>query len=245
MPYTPPIPFVNNTPVVASDIQDNWDALRYYIDRNILPTDIPKDAGFETPDIVRGEYYGVTPDHQFTSGELFTQNVSTETFRRSYMCSHFKLTDLTNGKLLQVVTNSGKKIIPEMDCVAIYTVSVSCVAPPNYQLDAQRQLSEIKVYFSDVSASGGIDNLNYNQDFIDASFGGAFTEDWTPVDVDNSGNTAGCGVMSRRWYCVRVLRNLTAGVEYNFALAVSPNCDKLYVSARNANLELFYTSNNI
>lgn len=247
MPYTPPTTFVAATPVTGTDIQSNFDALRYYIDRQIQAADFLKPE-FKTADLVRGEYVGVTTDHQFTTGDLYTQVVDTDQFARSYMTSHFKISSLTNDFLYQIIPNSGKKIYPEMPAIALYTVSVSIVGNPNYQLEGERLLSDIKVYFSDVTSSGGIDNLNAS-DFIDPTFGGAFTEDWfaliPPVDANNSGNTAPAGVMSRRWYTVHIWRTLTAGKEYNFGLGISPNCDKLYVSARNANIELFYQGNNI
>lgn len=74
MSYTPPVTFVAGNPVTDADINTNNDALRKYINRDVVVGDLATDS-FGTTEIVKGEYYNVVPDHQFTTGDLYTQAV--------------------------------------------------------------------------------------------------------------------------------------------------------------------------
>tara|TARA_R110000868_G_scaffold141210_3_gene357501 strand:+ start:2360 stop:3226 length:867 start_codon:yes stop_codon:yes gene_type:complete len=69
-----PTPFTAVTPVTASELNANNDAFRKYINKDIIPADYAADT-FVTSDILKGEYYNVVPDHQFTTGDMYTQNV--------------------------------------------------------------------------------------------------------------------------------------------------------------------------
>ena len=73
MPYTF-TPFVNATPVTAPELNTNMDGLRKYINKDIVAADLAADT-FATTDILKGEYYNVVPDHQFTTGDMYTQNL--------------------------------------------------------------------------------------------------------------------------------------------------------------------------
>jgi len=238
MPYTPSYVPISGDNVDAGGMQDNNNLIRRYINRTIAPNDFKKGGvDLTTQEIARGEYFGVTTDHQFTSGDLYTQVVDAEIFNRSYMSSHWKQTDLLSQKW-QVIPNSGKKVTPELDSYAIYTVSVSLVGCPNYQLEAQKLLNNLYVYVDD---SDVLDAVNMDP----TTYGGGFTEDWTSADGSGSGWTANNGFGARRWYCVRKLLTLSQGKRYNVGLGVNTNCDKLYISAINANIELFYKANSI
>ena len=247
MAYSPPYFFVAGTKVQASEIKDNFQEFRNYINRYVAANDSKKAiVNLKTDDLTKGEYYGVVKDHQFTTGECFTQFVNSEIFNRSYMSAHWKLGAMTKT-YYQIIPNTGKKIIPEKDCVVLYTVSVSLVGNPNYELDVSSPeggglLNELEVYFSENAQSSQIDTLNqYN--FEQATYGGSFTEDWRGSNTDDSGLNAfnKVAMRARRWYCVRKSFKLKAGNEYNIGLGLNTRCDKLYVSARNANIEMFYT----
>jgi hypothetical protein len=73
MPFVPTA-FTNATPVTAPALNTNNDALRKYINKDIVPADFAADT-FTTSDILKGEYYNVVPDHQFTTGDMYTQNL--------------------------------------------------------------------------------------------------------------------------------------------------------------------------
>ena len=281
MSYTPPNTFVSGTPVEAEKLQENFNEFNFYQNRNIVPLDFSEtETKFNTQDIVKGEYFGVTTDHQFTTGNLYTQVKDSESQNRSYVSSHWKNRDLGN-ETWQVIPNTSKKIIPELGGYGIYTVSVSMVVQPNFQLISQRKLNWLRVYISKSPTGGTFTNgqlapvvspdLLNNSKFTQASFGGSFTEDWAmglpphPQPVDtliigdyNSGweiyNTyiptfanefKGFGNACRRWYVHRYMFTFNAGEEFNIGLATNCVSDKGYISARNANVELFYTENNI
>ena len=70
MAYTPPVVFTTATPVTANDLNNNNDALRKYINRDVIQGDLSADT-FGTTDILKGEYSNVVQDHQFTTGEIY------------------------------------------------------------------------------------------------------------------------------------------------------------------------------
>lgn len=103
MPYTVPVTFVNGDPLLADDLNANNDALRKYINRDIIPADFGTDV-FGTTEIVKGEYANVVQDHQFQTGDMYTQNVVSDDNggNRQYFTSTIK-TQLGDG-----VTHSGQ-----------------------------------------------------------------------------------------------------------------------------------------
>lgn len=113
MSYTPPNVFVSGDPVLADDINENNDAFRKYINRDIVATDIIADT-FDTPDILKGEYYNVVTDHQFTTGDLYTQaTVADFAGERAYFTSTYKPTvdgQWSFNNQFQTVTEMSKAI---------------------------------------------------------------------------------------------------------------------------------------
>jgi hypothetical protein len=73
MAFLPPVIFTPGTAVTAADLNANKNALKLYADKVIAPGDLASEV-FSTADIVRGEYAVVVPDHQFTTGDFYTQN---------------------------------------------------------------------------------------------------------------------------------------------------------------------------
>ena len=117
-----PTPFVAATPVTAPEINANNDALRKYINKDIVPADYAADT-FVTSDILKGEYYNVVPDHQFTTGDMYTQNVLVDDNggNRQYYSSTVKTTlgDITYAHTqgqwglmdqYQIIAETGKSI---------------------------------------------------------------------------------------------------------------------------------------
>ena len=113
MSYTPPVVFTTATPVLADDLNANNDAFRKYINKNVIQADLAADT-FDTPDIIKGEYYNVVQDHQFTTGDIYTQNtVADSAGERSYFTSTYKATkdmQWSFNNQYQTVTEMGKTI---------------------------------------------------------------------------------------------------------------------------------------
>lgn len=113
MAYTPPVIFTTATPVTATDLNANNDALRKYINKDVIQADLSADA-FGTTDFLKGEFANVVPDHQFTTGDIYTQNklanISTD---RAWYTSTYKplLWSQWNEKeQVQIVMDTGKSI---------------------------------------------------------------------------------------------------------------------------------------
>jgi hypothetical protein len=74
MSYTPPVVFGTGSSVTSTDLNSVNDGLRKYINKGIVSTDLATDV-FGTTEVVKGEYYNVVPDHQFTTGDMYTQGI--------------------------------------------------------------------------------------------------------------------------------------------------------------------------
>lgn len=113
MSYTPPVTFVGGNTILADDINANNDALRKYINKDIIIADLATDT-FGTTELVKGEFYNVVNDHQFTTGDMYTQAALDEDGnKRQYYSSTIK-TRLsgqwgTNNQY-QIVADTGKAI---------------------------------------------------------------------------------------------------------------------------------------
>ncbi len=231
MSYTPPNAFVAGTQVDAVPVQANFDALRRYINRGIVSADI-KDQSVDTTDIVRGEYAQVVRDHQFTTGDIMTAVAELDDYSRAYMTSHFKAYDLYSDKMQQI-PGMGRRIVMEHDGVIVFSVGAAAIGDRNYQLVAEKKASGIYVQVS------SNDRVLAN-DWRPATKGRAYTEDDFNVDVDNSGNTTANGTYSRRWYANRYRVTASKGDVVNICLVCDPKSDKMHVTARNMNIEVFY-----
>lgn len=113
MPYTPPVTFVNGTPVTATDLNANNDALRKYINKDVVQSDLAADT-FGTTEIVKGEFANVVPDHQFTTGDIYTQNKLANTaVDRAWYTNTYKpllYSQWGEKEQLQIIMDTGKSI---------------------------------------------------------------------------------------------------------------------------------------
>lgn len=231
MAYTPTNVFTGGTPVRANQLQQNTDGLRRYINREIVQADID-DNSVTTTDIVRGEYVQVVSDHLFTTGDMMTAFNEVDFYNRNYYTSHFKQYDLYSNKMMQV-PNMGRRVVMEHDGHIVFTVSVSARGDANYQLIGEKRENPVYVQIS-------LNDRVLSTDYKPATKGRAFNEDDIGTDVSNSGNTTTNGDFSRRWYCNRYYYAANKGDVVNICLVVDPKGDRMWSSAANMNVEVFY-----
>jgi hypothetical protein len=254
MAFSAPNVFVANTPMTGATLSANNTALRTYLNVGIVQADITKSA-VSTTDIVRGEFYNVTPDHQFTSGDMYTQFVDLLRVNERYFSSHIKPYDLTGATPYQIMPESGKRIVLERPADVLFSVGYLGIGDPNYQLQAHRLRNPGYVGHTtgDVLRTSDIELC---------TAGHSFTEDDGPTfptpsptafvvqDSDNSGNITfggatttspgGYGLYSRRWYCQRIgFTNLPAGI-HHFYVAINPRCDKGHIKVLTSEVEVFH-----
>lgn len=235
MPYVAPNAFTTGTPIVGADLQDNNDALREYINTGIAQTDIA-DNSVTSTDIVRGEFYGVVNDHQFTSGDLYTQNVQVDTFDMSYFTAHISPWDLHYTERYLEVPNAGKRIVLEEEASVIMTVGINFIGDNNYELFAEKRRSFLYLRHT-------VGDVVENADVLTVTAGSVFTEDAVITDVSDSGvitDYSSYPTYARRWYCCRfIFTGLQKGV-HHFVPVVNPRSDKSHIAARVTNIEVFY-----
>lgn len=81
MPYVKPNTFVGGNKISADELRANNEALRKYINKDIVPADIAPDS-VDYTDIVRGEYAGVVNSHQFTTSDLHARNYDGDNYQK-------------------------------------------------------------------------------------------------------------------------------------------------------------------
>lgn len=230
----------------AADVDENNTALRTYLNVGIVQADIPTNS-VGTIDIVRGEFYGILPDHQFTSGDMYTQFIDLLRTNEKYWTSHIKPYDQSAASPYQIIANSGKRIVLEHQADVIFSVGMLSVGNANAEQAPQRLRNPCFVGHTE-------GDVVSNSDIELCSAGHAFTEDAADsvpspyvLDADDSGNitTSGTtptsrGLYCRRWYCQRIgFKNLPAGV-HHFYVAENPRCDKGHVKVLMSEVEVFY-----
>lgn len=245
MPFSAPNVFVANTPMTGAALSANNTALRTYLNVGIVQADIPA-ASVSTTDIVRGEFYNVTPDHQFTTGDMYTQFIDLLRVNERYFSAHIKPYDLIGANPYQIMPESGKRIVLERPADVMFSVAYLGVGDANYQLQDRR-------YRNPGYVGHTTGDVLRTSDIELCTAGHSFTEDPQnlvaagDIDLDNSGNvTAGgtnpvsVGLYSRRWYCQRIgFTNLPAGV-HHFYVAMNPRCDKGHIKVLMSEVEVFH-----
>jgi len=246
MAFSAPNVFVAATPMTGAALSANNTALRTYLNVGIVQADIPA-ASVNTTDIVRGEFYNVTPDHQFTTGDMYTQFIDLLRVNERYFSSHIKPYDLTGANPYQIMPDSGKRIVLERPADVMFSVGYLGVGNANYELACERLRNPGYVGHTqgDVLRTSDIELC---------TAGHSFTEDAPDavpapyvLDADDSGNitTAGTtptsfGMYSRRWYCQRIgFTNLPAGI-HHFYVAMNPRCDKGHIKVLMSEVEVFH-----
>lgn len=245
MAYTPPNVFTTATPILAAAVAANQKALRTYLNVGIIAADIPA-GSVTTTDIVRGEFYGVVPDHQFTTGDMYSQFVDLLRTNEKYWTAHIKSYDMSAANPYQIIADSGKRIVLEHTADVIFSVGLLGVGDPNFELAPQRNRNPCYVGHTE-------GDVLLNADVELCTAGHCFTEDAPDTfatdypNNDGSGNdtnigspSGSVGLYGRRWYCQRIaFLALPPGV-HHFYVAENPRCDKGHVKVLMSEVEVFY-----
>lgn len=251
MSFTPPNVFVANTPMTGADLSANNTALRTYLNVGIAQADITL-AAVDTTDIVRGEFFNVTPDFQFTTGDMYTQFIDLLRVNERYFSSHIKPYDMLGDNPYQIMPESGKRIVLERPADVLFTVAYLGVGDANYQLEQHRYRNPGYVGHTegDVLRVADIELCTKGHSFTEDDGPGFIGPPVSAPDEDNSGNMTaggtsiadpgGVGFYSRRWYCQRIgFTNLPAGV-HHFYVAMNPRCDRGHIKVLMSEVEVFH-----
>lgn len=227
MPFTVPNVFVNATVIDADKIVENNEALRKYLNTGIVQADID-DASVGTTDIVRGEYSQVSRDHQFTSGDIYTQYRKGDVKSRTYTTGQLKeIDDLGSTIQWLNIPGTGKRFFLEDDATVFFHV-YSEVRTPEDQLT---------------------DNLILEYSYYTININGSYASDATAYSFEEKSSTLsglindGCStnVCHSRPFSGIYLVALTAGWN-EICLAADINSSHSYVGASSSYIEIFYKS---
>lgn len=225
MPYTPAVTYTNAMAISATELNSQHDGLRDYINADITEADI-KDASIGTTDIVRGEYFGVTRDHQFTSGDVFTQYHSAQEFDKSYFTGQTKNVYDLNASIQWVgVVDSGKRFYLEGQATIVYHAFVDIVSNAN------------ELNFNAVG-DGTIIGIQVNDDVKTKEYQHVAFRDGDPITGVTVGTES--GKSRRRPYPLSYMFITSGGGWVNIGLVTDCQTSSGYVQARSVTIEVFY-----
>jgi len=229
MPYTIPVPYVANTPISSGDIRSNNVALRKYINKNIIASDIAA-GSVDTTEIVAGEPNFITGDYQFTTGNQYNQVTDGEDINYSYFTGQIKTIDASTYDMWWTVAETGKEVELE--------------EPARILIHAGIEISSDKNYAMDYDDDGSVDNdglgteilLNIDGTLYQVTSGFSF-EETSGIVGPSQTSVAKC---KRRWYPVSYLTTTLSAGMHKIYFQVNPVVDKGSVRARNVTFEVFY-----
>lgn len=263
MPYTAPNALVSGNPILATDLNGNDDAARKYINKQVNVADLATDK-FDTTELVKGEYYNVVPDHQFTTGDVYTQNMISNDNggNRQYYSSTIKPNLASQWVQIgqyQIIADTGKSIYFEQNNSNDVTVGKAAKIIITGYIGVRN--SKQYVYSTDYTAASTQDTKFYllwkAEGIIDA---------WTVVpdtvgqvlgfeDYDNTaGPTAGTAKVNdhrtipflyevsidNRFAINRTDSPKPQTLAYRFAIGVETTIDLGWVTSRFMSYEVFY-----
>lgn len=227
MPASIPVTFSAATPIIASELQSNNDAMRAYINgKGIVKADIVN-ASLTAEEIIRGEAYNVNKDHQFVTSDVYSQFSGTEVLNRSYVTGEMKtLPDFSTTTQYITVANSGKQFVMEEDGLILVHGYFAIVFPvdcsPNLNLHTGSTDQDVYLLIDGARPS--------------TSKALAFTED-TVVPAGSGSALATLAV--RRSYPISYLTSKSAGI-HTVSLVINCTTSYGYVSAKNLSIEIIY-----
>lgn len=224
MPYAPPYVFVSGTGITASELEATVTNLQDYANLSIVKADLLAN-GTSREDVLTGEYYGVTKDHQFTTGDLYMQFEEGQDFSAAWFSGQLKWSkDLTSSTRWEIIAGSGKQIFLEESATVIYHAWVEPAA-----FDSDLTVTNVG---EDHALVLQIDGVNVN-----STFGFIFTETGATVSANSGALFA--NICNRRDTPVDYIKTLAAG-SHTLSLAVNCTGDKGHLRARNVSIEVFY-----
>lgn len=245
MAYTPPVTWVSDGVTLdASDVKQNDDALKKYINQEIIPADIAAGA-ITSKDIQKVKYdpisesiYTVTSDVKgnCTNGFMKDRSYFTSTVKGSRQVD-------PNFNVYFPVYNCCDTTYLREDATVVITFSGAPVSEMN-EINTglfveQTDVGSTSVGKWDSSMLLKHIDQNGNVTYIEDVLGYSYEETTVPsLGVTDPGNDSGVG--ARRFIGWTHTLNLTAGA-HTFQVVMDPKVETGYVEARNFIVEVFYT----
>ena len=254
MSYTPPITFVNGTGLAAISLQQNEQALRDYLNADIVEADI-QTSTFSTSDLQEGEAFGVTNDFIFMTGDQYSYyQADHSSFQadRLYHTSTVKRYEPMTNVRWQSIPSLSKQFYMEDAGSALIEIGFFAYEDENDDCrggvfpwttgavpGASRSNGQDSQYILAVDGDTTTP-ANATKNYSFAESGGttiAFGEHSVMLgEQDYQGNAVG----QRKYITIMYLaKNLSQGW-HQVSVLVNACNEKGFVSSRNLNIECFY-----
>ena len=246
MPYTKPNTFSNGSTLNASDINGNDQALKTYINQEIVQADLPEDT-FDTAEIQLGEYQPITNEYTFATGIDTGNNVGIEIGDRAFFTSNIKKQRQTDNNLYlwQSSYHTAPELYLERTADVLITYGGTYISQENevaaigfwdsmvklgYTYDDKQQLVFVEQSRSYSFEEAGMIN----------SVAGSVSPFGLTGKPSNTGPETTITYGLRRWIgYTALLKDLPAG-SYKFSYYINAKVERGFTSARNFKAEVFY-----
>ena len=249
MPYTKPNTFADGASLNASDIDGNDQALRKYINGEVVQADLANDA-FDTPEIQLGEYQPITNEYTFATGIDTGNATGIEPEDRAYFTSNIKKGRQTDNSLFiwTASYHTGPEIYLEQTADVLITFGGTYVSQENDIAAKGFWDSQIKLAYT----YGNNQQLTFVEQtrsytFEEAQPTATVSGTFDPFGLTGKPSSALPGYELteisyglRRWIgWTMILRNLAPG-SYKFSYYINAKVERGFTSARNFKAEVFY-----
>jgi hypothetical protein len=255
MAFVPPITFVDATKLSAVSLQQSFDAVRKYLNVDVVEGDLQLSA-FGFNDIQEGEAFGVTPDFIFMTGDQYSHfyakylSVPQERLYHTSTVKRYKPMETTRWQSIPNLSkqfymeDSGNALI-EISFFAIEEENNSCrgaifpwVEVPsvgNSRSDGMNSNFQLVVDGILITAANQTTGYAYSEEGATTISFGEFSN---MVGQQNyQGDTTGM----RKYISILYLaKSLTQGW-HQISVVCDARNEVGFVSARNLNIETFYT----
>lgn len=231
MSYTPPITWaVNGVVLNATDVKANEEAMKKYVNQDILPSDILA-GSLDYDNFQRGEYDPISTNHQFTCGDVLGKNVLVNTRNRMYFTAETKGGTQTAGLQYQSVYESSETVQIEGDAKVLITFSCESQCENNSITSGGPGLGS---WDSEIT-------LKHTNDLgivaiIDTARSWTFEEKGGSLGAHDPVSS---GLASRRQIGWSKMISVAPG-KHKFEVVVNPKVEQGFISARNLLIEVFY-----
>lgn len=248
MSYVPPNNWANGDTLDVTDLKENNDAARNYVNQEITGAELASES-FDYDSLQVGEFEPITSSHRFVTGEVKGLHNDIQGVNRSYFTSHIKpgqQTDL-NAQAWHPISECGHFVTIDQNADLLINFGATFICLENNRITTapRRYASRVQLRYYDGSRwydIGGTRAFAYEEHYDSTTTTAISAAGPSTMPNNVSGYSSDFGVEKtfRRWigWCWHV-NSLPPG-DYVFGVFVNAGVEEGFSSARNFTVETFY-----
>ena len=246
MPFVKPHTYVAGTILDASAHTSNEEALKLYVNQEVVAADILDGTLIHT-DLEQGSYNPINNHHSFITGEIYGRNAGKDVTSRAYYTDHLKHNQ--GSVVFTTIADTGDELVLKETGTVMLSFGGAFVSLANFIKDQDRWPSKVVLRYDGGSGwvnIGGTRAFTFEETGASANGGAGRTVQPTisageVAGTPNSVKETNIARFSlRRWIGWSwMITDLPAG-SYKFAVCIDAEVEQGFVEARSFTTEIFY-----